>query len=172
MEHTPKNVAAPSDDSVNVGTRRWRAPVRSTSEFTSIKNGRLTYTQECEEYDEKLPVPKYPYTSAGDIFSIGQSMWSLMSRRYPEQYRFDNDIGPRLFPESAKAFYPQRMQNLVYSCLQSKPNDRIAAEKLWQEIQDEVASFKGLRNLPLKSRGLVGGETLLLKPDKYKSWAV
>ena len=94
-----------------------------------------------------------------------------MARRAPEQYRFDNDIGPWDLPTPAKSFYPEQMRNLVNMCLQSHPEARLPADQLWCLIQEEVAKPDGREDLPLKSRGLAEDEMLHLKPDMYVSWA-
>ena len=98
-------------------------------------------------------------------------MWTLISRRYPEQYRIDDKKGPRDLPASAKSFYPEQMQNLVNFCLQTHPDNRLKADELWCLIQEEVTKSDGLEDVSLKSRGLAENETLHLKPDMYVSWA-
>lgn len=107
-----------------------------------------------EEYDQNIGIPNYPYGSAGDVYASDQVIWALMNLRHPRQFRFDQHTHPADMEPSPKSFYPQRLQELMYACIRPRPNDRITAEQLWQDIQSEVGTFKGLREVPMKIRGL------------------
>lgn len=120
-----------------------------------------------ETYDPGLNIPHYAYTSAGDVYASGQVMWALMNLRRPTQYRYDADFGPKDLDASAKSFYPRRLQDLVMACIQPVPANRITAEQLWVDIRDEVGDFRGLRDPPLKSRGLPEDQVLNHKHDIY-----
>ena len=142
----------------------------------SIESVLLTELQEGERYDPIQGIPFYEYSSASDIFVVGQTMLSLIYVRPNQdvtQGRFDD---PNSLPSSAtdfvKSIYPEPLLDLVYRCLSSQPGDRITAEALCAEIQKHVGTCPGLKGSPLKLQpDQLNGELLRCKPEPYGPWA-
>jgi hypothetical protein len=132
--------------------------------------------QEAEKYELRQGIPFYEYSSASEVFAVGQTMLSLIylrDNRNVPQYRFDDasSIPPRP-TDSVKSTYPKPLLDLVYNCLWPRPADRITAENLCLEIRKHVGTCPSLKDLPLKLQsGLLGGEALRCKPVPYADWA-
>lgn len=71
-------------------------------------------------------------------------MYQLMTLERPLQYQPGQAFNPVL-TDPVRAFYPQRLQDLVLACIQTVPHERITAKELWLAIHDQVASYQGLR---------------------------
>lgn len=124
-----------------------------------------------ERYGKNTGIQHHPYTSASDVYASGQVIWALMNLRSPRQFRFDQHSMPASMDDKPTAFYPRRLKELMYACIQPLPANRITAEKLWKDIRDEVGVPKGLKDLPMKFRGLPEDEVLNYKHDVYLRFA-
>ena len=71
----------------------------------------------------------------------------------------------------ARATYPAKMLELINACLQLDPLERIPVDELWERIMEETEAGPGLRDIPMRFRGLGEDDVLRYKPDIYAAFA-
>lgn len=118
-------------------------------------------------------------SSKSDVWAIGRTLLSLMnlleSRSGQDEeiavLNFDSTADVPVDFEDVERKYPADLCKLVKACLQKMPDNRISVAELWTQIRLKVASFEGLRGLPLKLRKGDDDELLYYQPDKYALWS-
>ena len=118
-------------------------------------------------------------SSKSDVWAIGRVMLSLMnlleSRSGQDEeiavLNFDSTADVPVDFTDAERRYPADLCKLVKACLQKMPDNRISVAELWTQIRLRVASFEGLRGLPLKMGKGENDELLYYQPDKYALWS-
>lgn len=118
-------------------------------------------------------------SSKSDVWAIGRTILSLMNLLQSRNDRdeeipvlnLDSSGDVPVDFETAEGSYPEDLCKLVKACLQKMPDNRISVAELWTQIRLKVASFEGLRGLPLKMRKGEDDEMLYYQPDKYALWS-
>lgn len=150
-----------------------------TSDFGASETGRGWGTdgymspEQCE-YD---PKDKYYHRNdfgvKSDVWAIGRVMLSLMHLETGEslaqkpRFDFHSDTELPYIDKTRTRHYPEKLVDLVTSCLRKKPRKRPHISDLWEDVHREVASYVGLRGEPVKTRPAQDREVLLFKKDIY-----
>lgn len=94
----------------------------------------------------------------------------------------DNNVAPMVPGISAREFpptlspkaltYPQELLDLIRECEAKYPEDRPTIGDLWTRIWEQVGTFRGLREIPMKLGPRPGDEgDILYTRDTNLEWA-
>lgn len=99
------------------------------------------------------------------------SLICLRKKRTVQQFIYGDEEEERAPDDSAAAFYPKALLDLVSACLKDVPGERITPDELFLNIRKEVTACEGLRDVPINLQPLKDGNVLQCKPDPYVAWA-